>query len=93
MDVVTVYQKTSEQADTMRQQGRQPQVVELGRAEIAALQESGITGDAFEVQVSEGDNPGFRALGTPFPSSGAVRIPLRIKRVDADTALRVTDDA
>jgi len=64
--------------------------MEVGRMQDAALQAGGIIGDTLDVQVSEGEDPAFRPLGGPFPSSGAVRVTLHINRVKQDDWLQVT---
>jgi len=80
------------QTKALRDHGRTPVAVEVGREQDAALSsEAGFTSNLLMVPAPEGAEPSFRAPGQPFSRTQAVRVQLCVKRVDHDSCILVTD--
>jgi hypothetical protein len=80
------------QTKALRDHGRTPVAVEIGREQDAALSsEKGFTSNLLMVTAPGGAAPSFRAPGQPFPATQAVRVQLCVKRVDQDSCILVTD--
>lgn len=92
MTGLDVYAEICEEATALRYQGQPPAVVQLGHAQVAALETLdaiGRLGDTLRVQVSQRPGAGFRARGGAFESSAAEFIELHVERLNEPDALRV----